>query len=126
MLPQPGGYSAQYINPDQKFTNIIAFNLLGITHVERNGHHYVNGMADAPEAEQDAFLAAHPRLYERSHGAVRLAIRDGTLALRSLWGPGLASSVLPDWSSLSPQPATQDWRRPSSQAAASARSIPSM
>jgi len=100
--------------------------LLGIEHVERNGHHYVNGMADAPEAEQDAFLAAHPRLYERSHGAVRLAIRDGTLALRSLWGPGLASSVLPDWSSLSPQPATQDWRRPSSQAAASARSIPSM
>jgi hypothetical protein len=30
VLPQPGGYSAQYINPDQKFTNVIALNLLGV------------------------------------------------------------------------------------------------
>ena len=37
--------------------------LVGATHVERNGHHYVDGMAGAPQAEQDAFLAAHPELY---------------------------------------------------------------
>src|SRR3990172_6998796 len=39
--------------------------LLGLTHVERNGHHYVNGMAALPaggEAEGGAFLAAHPDL----------------------------------------------------------------
>ena len=45
--------------------------LLGLSHVERNGHHYVNGMAGLPASEQQAFLAAHPDLYERSHGAVR-------------------------------------------------------
>ncbi len=78
--------------------------LLGIVHSERNGHHYANGMAAAPQAEQQAFLDAHSDLYERSHGAVRLAIRDGILALGSLSRPGFASGALPDWSALSPQP----------------------
>ena len=39
--------------------------LLGITHVERNGHHYVNGMAGASDAEQAVFLAGYPDLYTR-------------------------------------------------------------
>ena len=52
--------------------DLALVNLLGLTHVERNGHHYVNGMAGLPQHEQDGFLAAHPDLYERSHGAVRL------------------------------------------------------
>ena len=32
--------------------------LVGATHVERNGHHYVDGMAGAPEQEQLAFLVS--------------------------------------------------------------------
>lgn len=79
--------------------------LLGIEHVERNGHHYVNGMAALPQAEQDAFLAAHPDLYERRHGAVRVAIREGRLALGSLGCAGFASGAEPDWSSMQPLPA---------------------
>jgi hypothetical protein len=71
--------------------------LLGLSHVERNGHHYVNGMAGLPEAEQAAFLAAHPDLYERSHGAVRLKITNGILALGSLFAPGYASGALPEF-----------------------------
>jgi hypothetical protein len=71
--------------------------LLGLTHVERNGHHYVNGMAGLPAGEQDAFLAAHPDLYERSHGAVRLKIEAGNIAIGSLGCPGFASGALPDW-----------------------------
>ena len=90
--------------------------MLGIGHVERNGHHYVNGMAGAPEPEQQAFLAAHPDLYERSHGAVRLAVRGGEVSLRSLGGPGFASGALPDWSSLLPQPAPDRPPRPAAQA----------
>ena len=76
--------------------------LMGIKHVERNGHHYVNGMAGLPESEQEAFLAAHPDLYERSHGAVRVRIRDGTLAIGSLGCTGFASGALPDWSAMQP------------------------
>lgn len=82
--------------------DLALVNLLGITHVERNGHHYVNGMAALPAAEQQAFLAAHSDLYEHTHGATRLRIRDGRIALASLDCPGYASAVLPDWDSMSP------------------------
>ena len=85
--------------------DLALVNLLGMTHVERNGHHYVNGMAGAPEVEQSGFLAAHPDLYERSHGAVRLRIRAGELAIASLDRPGFASGAEPDWTALAPMPA---------------------
>jgi len=74
--------------------------LLGLTHLERNGHHYVNGMAGLPQSEQEAFLAAHPDLYERSHGAVRVRIADGMLSIGSLDCPGYASRAMPDWNTM--------------------------
>ena len=74
--------------------------LLGLTHLERNGHHYVNGMAGLPQGEQDAFLAAHPDLYERSHGAVRVKIAGGMLSIGSLDCPGYASGAMPDWTTM--------------------------
>jgi hypothetical protein len=80
--------------------DLALVSLLGLTHVERNGHHYVNGMAGLPAAEQGAFLAGHPDLYERSHGAVRVRIADGMLAFGSLDGPGYASRAMPDWASM--------------------------
>jgi hypothetical protein len=80
--------------------DLALVNLLGIRHVERNGHHYVNGMAAQPRAEQDAFLTAHPDVYERSHGAVRLAIRGGRIALGSLAQPGYASGAMPDFAAM--------------------------
>lgn len=57
---------------------------LGLSHVERNGHHYVNGMAALPEEEQKNFLRAHPDLYVHNAGAVRLRIEGGQLELGSL------------------------------------------
>jgi len=60
----------------------------------------VNGMAGLPEAEQAAFLAAHPGLYERSHGAVRLKIVRGMLSLGSLDCSGYASGAMPEWESM--------------------------
>ena len=77
--------------------DLALVSLLGLTHVERNGHHYVNGMAGLPDEEQAAFLRAHPDLYERSHGAVRLRITNGQLAIASLDGTGYASGAMPDW-----------------------------
>jgi L-alanine-DL-glutamate epimerase-like enolase superfamily enzyme len=87
--------------------DLALVNLIGLTHVERNGHHYVNGMMGLPEAEQAAFLAAHPDLYESSHGAVRLKIEDGQLAIGSLGGVGFASGALPDWSAMTAMKASQ-------------------
>lgn len=77
--------------------DLALVNLLGITHVERNGHHYVNGMAALPVEEQQDFLATHPDVYEHSHGAVRLRIRDGRIALGSLDCAGFASGAMPDF-----------------------------
>jgi hypothetical protein len=74
--------------------------LIGVTHAERNGHHYVDGFADTPPAEAQAFLTAHPDLYVNDGGKVRLAIHDGDLLTGSLIAPGFATSVHPDWSSL--------------------------
>lgn len=82
--------------------DLALVNLLGITHVERNGHHYVNGMAALPQAEQQAFLAAHGDLYEHSHGATRLAIRDGRIAIGSLACTGFASAAMPDFDTMQP------------------------
>ncbi len=77
---------------------------LGLRHVERNGHHYVNGFAGqgADEREQQAFLNAQPGLYESSAGSVRLAFRDGRIDLTSLAAPGFASRVHPEWATLEP------------------------
>jgi len=77
---------------------------LGVTHIERNGHHYVDGFGSAPEAEARRFAAAHPGLYEHPHGRVRLAVHGGRLDLSSLHGPGFASGAFPDWDTLSPIP----------------------
>jgi hypothetical protein len=80
--------------------DLALVSLLGMTHVERNGHHYVNGMAALPEEEQRAFLRSHDDLYEHSHGAVRVRIANGEMQIRSLVVPGYASAVLPDWNSM--------------------------
>jgi hypothetical protein len=76
--------------------------LIGVTHAERNGHHYVDGFGETPAAEAESFLSAHPDLYRRDGEVVRLAIHDGDLLTDSLTPPGFATSVHPDWSTLAP------------------------
>ncbi|HEX6295081.1 MAG TPA: enolase C-terminal domain-like protein [Burkholderiales bacterium] len=80
--------------------DLALVSLLGLTHVERNGHHYVNGMAALARAEQEAFLGAHPDLYERSNGAVRVRIRNGDLQIGTLGCAGYASQAMPDWEAM--------------------------
>ena len=78
----------------QQDTALVAFH--GLTHAERNGHHYVDGFAETPAKEAEAFLAAHPDLYELSDGRVRLVVRDGALSTGSLSADGFACAVPPD------------------------------
>ncbi|WP_284619994.1 hypothetical protein [Aquabacterium humicola] len=74
---------------------------LGVTHIERNGHHYVDGFGNAPAHEADAFADAHPDLYRRdAHGRPHLRIDDGAIGIGSLHGPGFGTAAQPDWSSL--------------------------
>jgi hypothetical protein len=80
--------------------------LIGAKHVERNGHHYVDGMAGAPQAEQDAFLAAHGDVYDRAaNGRVRLNIQNGAVSLVSIkQAVGLATAAAPDWNAMTLSP----------------------
>ena len=76
--------------------------LIGVTHAERNGHHYVDGFANTPAHEAEAFLSAHPDLYVRDGNIVRLSIHDGDLLTGSLTSAGFASGAHPDWAALKP------------------------
>jgi hypothetical protein len=78
--------------------------LLGLSHVERNGHHYVDGFAGqgAGARERDAFLAAHPDLYVADGDNVRLRIVDGRIDCASLARPGFAADAVPDVSTMTP------------------------
>jgi L-alanine-DL-glutamate epimerase-like enolase superfamily enzyme len=80
--------------------DLALVSLLGLTHVERNGHHYVNGMAGLPQDEQDRFFKAHQDLYEQSHGAVRVRINGGMIQMKSLDCAGFASRAMPDWDAM--------------------------
>ncbi|MGG5887621.1 mandelate racemase [Falsiroseomonas sp. HC035] len=78
--------------------------LLGLPHVERNGHHFVDGFAGRPKAEAYRFLEAHPRLYADTAKGPRLAIRDGMLDIGSLETPGLGATLEPDFAAMAPMP----------------------
>lgn len=89
--------------------DLALVSLLGLTHVERNAHHFIDGMSFAPEAEQDGFAAAHPDLYERAPGRpVRLRVANGLVRLGSLHGPGFAVGAPMDFAAVRPMaPASQ-------------------
>jgi hypothetical protein len=78
--------------------------LLGITHSERNGHHFGSGFGSAPVAEQRAFADAHPDLYELHGDAARLRIQHGSIALDTLFATGYAHRAEPDWLATEPLP----------------------
>jgi hypothetical protein len=80
--------------------------LLGITHVERNGHHYFRGLGHLGEAEKAAALAAHPDLYERRGDEAYVRVRGGMLECASLQVPGMGFAALPDLAALTP---VEEW-----------------
>lgn len=87
--------------------DLALVNLIGLTHVERNGHHYVDGFVGqgGSAAEAAAFLQTHPGLYEAApQGNARLAVHGGLLDLRSLTEPGFASGAEPDGATLQALP----------------------
>jgi hypothetical protein len=83
--------------------DLALVSLLGLTHVERNAHHFIDGMSASSEREQQSFLAAHPKLYRRDTGKpVRLDVQEGKLDISSLDCPGFAVGAETDFNSLRP------------------------
>ena len=73
------------LGPVALLQDLALMALLGIEHVERNGHHYYRGLSMFPSDWQDATLAAHGDLYARSEQEfARLQIKAGQLQLSSV------------------------------------------
>jgi hypothetical protein len=90
--------------------DLALVSLLGLGHVERNGHHFVDGMSFAPPEEQAGFARAHADLYEVSDGRARLAIEAGRLRLGSLCCQGHAVAAAMDFAAMRPMPPAPSWR----------------
>jgi|UniRef100_UPI0037835CA2 hypothetical protein len=59
--------------------------LLGITHVERNGHHYFRGLSMHSSVTQNAVIDKHAGLYHRhTEGFATLSIENGQLDLQTV------------------------------------------
>lgn len=65
--------------------DLVVAHVMGLTHIERNGHHYFGQLAPLQADIEHVALSAHPDAYERhADGRVRLRIVDGRIALDSL------------------------------------------
>jgi hypothetical protein len=78
--------------------DLVALSALGITHAERNGHHYFKGLSHLPMEDQRRVLEVHPDLYRNEDEYVRLDIHDGHIDCRSLHQtPGLGVGAWPSF-----------------------------
>lgn len=93
------------LGPVALLQDLAMMALLGVEHVERNGHHYYRGLSLWPADWQDAALAAHGDLYARHRdGFARLHIREGRVALGSVNTAPLGVTPLFDPSRFERQP----------------------
>ena len=73
------------VGPVAVIQDLAVMATLGIESVERNGHHYMAGLSQFPEATQRQVLDSHTGLYRISErGWPTLDIRDGQIDLTSV------------------------------------------
>lgn len=69
---------------------------LGISHAERNGHHYFRGLAHLSEMQQQQVLMDHPHLYFYGSEFVQLRITDGSLNIQDCVAAPFGYWTFPD------------------------------
>ena len=80
---------------------------LGMTHAERNGHHYFLGLGHLPAHDRAQALELHPALYEGFDGGVRVRVNGGKLDLSDVISSvGYGHRTDPDMSARTP---LEDW-----------------
>ncbi len=74
---------------------------LGLTHIERNGHHYIEGFRFLSPAEREATFCEYPELYAARPGSLpHLRIEGGRLDLSGINAHALGTRSEPDWEAL--------------------------
>ena len=80
---------------------------LGLTHLERNGHHYHRGLSYLPISVQQAVMSAHGDLYHSCQGIVAPRLNAGKFDIGSLQCAGFGFAVEPDLESMQ---SPEDWQ----------------
>lgn len=84
-LPWLSGEDLASVGPVAMLQDLCVASLLGITHVERNGHHYFRGLSMYDEQVQADVLRAHAGFYrQHESGFPTLDIRNGLLDVSTL------------------------------------------
>jgi hypothetical protein len=79
------GEDLSNVGPVALMQDLAAAASLGVTSIERNGHHYFAGLSQFPASIQSHVLAHHGDLYTRTAaGWPRLDVRDGRLRIDSV------------------------------------------
>jgi hypothetical protein len=70
------------LGPVALLQDLAVMGLLGVPHVERNGHHYFRGLSMWPQAWQEAVASSHPDAYgSTGSGWARLRVEKGRVSL---------------------------------------------
>lgn len=86
--------------------DLAQIDLLGLTHAERNGHHFFHGLDHLTPSERSDCLSRHALLYEPMGASGKLCIREGEIHLTSLRQEGFGACGRPDFESMVP---LADW-----------------
>jgi len=82
--------------------DLTTVRVLGIPHLERNGFHYVRGLAHCSERERDLATRRHGDLYEGDSREAFMRIEKGEIRVDSLSAPGYGIAFDPDFESMDP------------------------
>jgi hypothetical protein len=72
------------LGPVALLQDLTVMSVLGVKHVERNGHHYFAGLNAFPEEVQQQVLTSHSDLYHQPAEFATLKIRNGRIDITSL------------------------------------------
>jgi L-alanine-DL-glutamate epimerase-like enolase superfamily enzyme len=75
---------------------------IGLTHLERNGYHYVRGLDHCSAREREAATCLHGDLYVGDEREAFIRIANGQLHVKSLQVPGYGVAFDPDLPSMKP------------------------
>jgi len=105
--PILSGEDLANVGPVALLQDLSVMALLGVTHVERNGHHYFRGLSMHSPATQDAVLTTHAGLYHRHpQGFPTLQIENGTLDVSTVNSAPFGCGITLDVSQFEP---LNDW-----------------
>lgn len=91
------------VGPVALLQDLSVMALLGINHVERNGHHYFRGLSMHSTTIQDAVIAKHDGLYQRhAEGFAALRIVEGALDLQTVNAAPFGCGITLDVTSFEP------------------------